>query len=650
MQQAKLGVCYYPEHWPETEWEIHAKKMCELGISQVRIAEFAWSRLEPSRGNFQWAWLDRAIATLANHSLKVILCTPTACPPKWLMDEYPEIYADDGNGVRREFGSRRHYCFSNARYRKESKRITECLAKRYAKNPAICGWQTDNEYGCHDTTLSYSASAKLEFQRWLSDKYQDIGQLNEAWGTVFWSQEYVDFATIEMPLNTVTEANPSHRLDFQRFSSAQVKAFNDEQVQVLRHAGVTEFICHNFMGNFIDFDHYDVADSLDIAAWDSYPLGFLDQAWFSDTEKNRYRRTGHPDWAAFQHDLYYGVGKGRFAVMEQQPGPVNWADFNAQPISGMVRVWAWEAIAHGAEFVSFFRFKQAPFAQEQMHAGLLCADGQPAQAWAEVEQLSKELQSIDLPPRKQAKVALVFDYVSQWMNEIQPQAKSFNALEICFSWYSALRRLGIDVDIISSSTQNLNYSLIVIPSSISLDEPGYENILNSQSQLIIGPRCGSKTSALQIPNNLAPGKLQSLLPIKIRSVDSIRNGSTIFVSDQNTEFSISRWLEDIESDLTPLYRTRDGMGVVYQNEKTTYINAWIDDEMLSHIFQSSCQKLNILGNETNSDVRLTCRGKLVFAINYGPESAIYKPDNADCLLGSEYLKAADIAIWKILDE
>ena len=134
------------------------------------------------------------------------------------------------------------------------------------------------------------------------------------------------------------------------------------------------------MGRITDFDHFDVGEDLDIASWDSYPLGFLlDRAGATETEKNNFLRQGDPDFQAFHHDLYRAVCGGRWWVMEQQPGPVNWAPYNPEPLPGMVRLWTWEAFAHGAETVSYFRWRQVPFAQEQMHSGLLQPDSAPRQ-------------------------------------------------------------------------------------------------------------------------------------------------------------------------------------------------------------------------------------------------------------------------------
>ena len=167
-----LGVCYYPEHWPEQWWRDDARRMRQLGITFVRIGEFAWSRIEPQRDQFEWEWLDRAMKVLGDAGLKIVLGTPTATPPKLLIDEFPDIVPTDHEGRKRGFGSRRHYTFSSHDYWRESARIVEKIAARYGEHPALVGWQTDNEYGCHDTIISYSAEDLKEFREWLRRRYQ----------------------------------------------------------------------------------------------------------------------------------------------------------------------------------------------------------------------------------------------------------------------------------------------------------------------------------------------------------------------------------------------------------------------------------------------------------------------------------------------
>ncbi|MGI4983555.1 MAG: beta-galactosidase, partial [Janthinobacterium lividum] len=440
-----LGVCYYPEHWPESIWRDDAQRMRELGIERVRIAEFAWSRIEPEPGVYQWEWLDRAVAVLGDAGLQVVMCTPTATPPKWLVDRHPDILAIDAQGRPRAFGSRRHYDFSSAAYHEAAAGICGAIAQRYGDHPAVAFWQTDNEYGCHHTVVSYSPAAGAGFRRWLKVRYGTIDALNRAWGTVFWSMEYRSFDEIDPPVATVTEAHPTHRLDYRRFASDEVARFNRLQVDIIRQRSPGRPIAHNFMQLFAEFDHYDVAADLDIAAWDSYPLGALEEQWFDPAIKQRWLRTGHPDFASFNHDLYRGMSRLPFWVMEQQPGPVNWADWNPAPLPGMVRLWSWEAFAHGAGCVSYFRWRQAPFAQEQMHAGLNTPDNRLDVGGSEAAQVAAEIGALrsagatevtpDARHPASGRVALVWDYESKWLFEIHPQGKDFHYPRFAFEYY-----------------------------------------------------------------------------------------------------------------------------------------------------------------------------------------------------------------------
>ena len=185
----QLGVCDYPEQISELEWQTFPERMKALGLKFVRVAEFAWSKLEPSAGDYKFEWLDRVIDALHLEGLQVVLCTPTATPPAWLARAHPEILPVDHEGRVRGFGSRRHYDYSSDVYWQESARIVEVLAKRYGQHPGVVGWQTDNEHGCHDTTRSYSPAALEKFRIWLEQLHNTVANLNEAWGASFWSQE-----------------------------------------------------------------------------------------------------------------------------------------------------------------------------------------------------------------------------------------------------------------------------------------------------------------------------------------------------------------------------------------------------------------------------------------------------------------------------
>ncbi len=641
----KLGVCYYPEHWPEEWWADDARRMAEMGLTRVRIGEFAWSRIEPEPGRYDWDWLDRAVEVLHREGLGIIMGTPTATPPKWLVDRMPDMIALDEAGRPRGFGSRRHYCFSHSGYAAECDRIVAALAERYGEHPAIVAWQTDNEYGCHDTAVSYSAAARDKFRYWLAAKYGEVSALNAAWGNVFWSMEYRSFAEIDLPNLTVTEANPAHWLDFRRFSSDQVVRFNRRQVEILREASLGRDLMHNYMGFFTQFDHHAVAADLDVASWDSYPLGFLEQFWFSDAEKLRYARQGHSDIAAFHHDLYRGLHpNGRWGVMEQQPGPVNWARYNPAPLPGMVRLWTLEAMAHGAELVSYFRWRQAPFAQEQMHAGLLRPDRSDDVAVVEVKQAHGEIVALaDRVGEPVKQVALVFDYQSDWVTDIQPQGKGFSALRQAFDWYSALRQLGLNVDIIPPGRSLDGYAMAVMPCLPIVPDGLIEQLAGLEGAILIGPRSGSKTVDFAIPAELPPGPLQALLSLKVTRVESLRPGLVETAGDRG----VSSWLEHIETALPPIRATDAGKGLLFADNNIHYLAACPDPALLKTIMAELAAKAALETMALPDDVRIRRNGELVFAFNYGLETARLKfESDPDFLLGGLDLEPAGLAVWR----
>jgi beta-galactosidase len=632
----RLGVCYYPEHWPEDWWADDARRMREMGLSRVRIGEFAWSRIEPDPGRFDWGWLDRAIDTLHSAGLGIILGTPTATPPKWLIDRHPDILPCDAHGRPRRFGSRRHYDFSSATYRREAARIVEAVVARYGLHPGVIAWQTDNEYGCHDTVESFSPEAAAAFRRWLAAKYGEVARLNAAWGTVFWSQEYRSFDEVDPPNATVTEANPAHRLDWRRFASDEVVAFNRMQADIIRAHALGRDVMHNFMGNFTAFDHHAVGRDLDVAGWDSYPLGFLDQGWDDAATKARYLRQGHPDFAGFHHDLYRGAGRGRMWVVEQQPGPVNWAPWNPAPLPGMVRLWTWEAFAHGAELVSYFRWRQAPFAQEQMHAGLTRPDRVDDVAAGEVRQVAAELRGITPTPAP-AKVALLFDYASIWLLDIQRQGRDFDPLRLAFEWYGALRGLGLDVDILPPDADLSGYRLIVAPSVPMADADLAGRLAASDAVVLMGPRSGSKTADYRIPDTLPPGPLGALLGVKVTRVESLRPG----IVEPGEPGPVLRWREHVEG--APPERT------LHANGRAHYLSAWLAPDALRKVMQGLAETAGLDPVELPEGLRLRRLGDVRFAFNYAPEAvslAGVAPPDAAYLLGGATLDPAGVAAWR----
>ena len=650
-QGPDLGVCYYPEQWPEKKWAEDAARMVALGLKWVRIAEFAWARIEPEPGHFDWGWLDRAVATLGAAGLKIILCTPTAAPPKWLVDLYPDILPVAEDGTVRKFGARRHYCFSSLRYREEAARITGAVAGRYGQNPHVHAWQTDNEYGDHDTIHSYSPAAEAAFRQWLQARYGTIDALNEAWGTSFWSMTYQGFDQIELPNNLVEEPSPTHRVDFMRFSSDQVKSFNRAQVEIIRALSPGRPVTHNYMNQHTAFDHYAVGEDLDIASWDVYPMGGLVHGRLSDTEKARYLRVGDPDQTSLNHDLYRAVGRGRMWVMEQQPGPVNWAVNNQAPADGMVRLWTWAAYAHGCEMVSYFRWRQAPFAQEQFHAGLLLPDSTPDQAWHEIAQVVAEAAALPpCGPRAQAPVAFVFDYASRWATETLPQGQNYHAGHVALDWYAAIRRLGVDVDVVGQHSDLSGYRLVVAPDLVIADPAFIERIKASGAKALFGPRAGSKTEAMQTPPNLAPGVLARLIDLRVTRVESLPDYHEEFLTIGNRRLTARRWRETVETREAVLGTFdgayRGGTPALIGNERARYLAALPTPDSLTEIMADALDWAGVARLPDLGDLRITRRAGLTFAFNYGPEPAeVPATATARFHIGARVLPPVGVAVW-----
>ncbi|KCZ93390.1 beta-galactosidase [Hyphomonas johnsonii] len=646
-----LGVCYYPEHWPEADWADDARRMRALGLDLVRIGEFAWSKIEPAPGVYTWSWLDRAIEVLHAEGLGIILCTPTATPPKWLVDLHPEILPWDKHGNPKRFGSRRHYCFSSPAYRRESARITEALARRYGDHPAVVMWQTDNEYGHHGTHESYSPDAARAFRRWLQRRYESIDSLNTAWGTAFWSQDYRSFDEVDPPNATVTESNPSQHLDYQRFSSDEICEFNREQVDILRRYSPGRRIAHNYIGDFTKLDHHAIGASLDIAAWDSYPIGLLSEGDASEADKAHWLHHGHPDFAAFNHDVFRQCS-AQWGVMEQQPGPVNWATHNAAPAPGMVRLWTWEAFAHGAEFVSYFRWRQAPFAQEQMHAGLLLPDRQETAVLKEVALVSSERDTIGTPETTLARVAIVLDYPSLWQQEIQPQGRSGSALKLARALYSGCRKLGLDVDIIPQGADMSAYALIILPSVSILDAEMCGRLRDSGASVLAMPLTGSRTCDGHIPENLSPGPYANLLPMQVRVFESLPPYVKIGVNLDGQAFSGSLWRESVTSIAQALAVFENGEPAWLRNERMHYLACWPDEPFLLHVLRRICREEDLEVRDTGRDLRLRRAGNIQFAFNYGSDAidlaCVGAPEKgADYLIGARVMQGAGVAAWRI---
>lgn len=535
----KFGVCYYPEHWPEARWAEDAQLMHTAGIELVRIAEFAWAKMEPTAGHYDWDWLDRVIDTLAAAGHRVVLGTPTAAPPVWLTQAHPEILRVDANGRSRAHGTRRHYCPNSPIYRRESRRIVTAMAQRYGSHPTVIGWQIDNEMGGGHTARCYCEHCAQAFQDWLQAHYDLLDAVNEAWGTAFWSQTYIDWAQIRPPTDDIDKKNPSYVLDYYRFASDSFVAYQQEQIDILRQHAPDHFVTHNFMGLYRDLDQFDLARMLDFVTWDNYPTGNSERwrqmlsAPGKDTDHDHTAYAydvGDPMVTAMAHALTRGLKEGPFWVMEQQCGQINWGQVNPGVRAGTPRLWAWHALAEGAEALVYFRWRATLFAQEQYHSGLLRHDGSPDVGWEDQQALLAEKALLDVVANEPltAQIALLVDFSDLWALQLQPHRADFGYLRHLYVYYQALQRLGMSVNLVPVTTDLSGYKLVIAPTLHLADAAKAAHLqmyVQQGGTLLLGVRSGFKTTSNMVTDQPLPGALRVLAGVRVTSWQSLPAGA-----------------------------------------------------------------------------------------------------------------------------
>jgi beta-galactosidase len=409
------------------------------------------------------------------------------------------------------------------------------------------------------------------------------------------------------------------------------------------------------MGFFGEFDHHAMGRDLDLASWDSYPLGHTDSTSFIDLdERLRWARSGHPDIAAFHHDLYRGIGRGRFGVMEQQAGPVNWAPWNPVPQAGQVRAWTWEAFAHRAEFVCYFRWRQLPYAQEQMHSGLHDSDDHVTPGGEEAACVASELPAVCAALTEEAPtpapVALVLDYTSHWMIEIQRQGADASYFGDAFALYGAARRLGLDVDIVGPDAPLDDRALVLVPTLLAADDTFARRLAASSGQVVIGARSGSKTGDFHIADGLPPGPLAQHAGLRVRSVESLRPGLSLGVRGAALQGHARAWREHVEPapDTEVLARFEDGGAAVLRRGRMRYLAATFDNDLLDAIVGAAARDAGLSTAPLPVGLRLRRRGRVQFAFHSGPGRArVPAPAGATWLLGGPDLDPAGVAAWVV---
>ena len=475
----KLGAAYYPDYISDTptltrrvatgelfllnrEERLREdfERMTAQGIHTIRMGEFCWATIEPQRGQWRPEIFLQALDLAYKHNIEVIFCTPTATPPKLLIDEFPDILPVTRNGQRIPFGSRRHYDFHHPEFQKESRRITELFAREFGNHPAVTMWQTDNEFGCHNSVFLFTEHSKNGFRNWLKNKYgNEIEKLNDEWFTCFWSQHYRNFDEIELPLNSWADQNPHLELDFRRFSNEALCRFQLEQIQILRSLSPGREITHNLMTLYTDLCPWGAGADLDTIGFDHYQM-----------EQNP-----HPVTSAWQFALMRSIKNKPFMILEQQPLQVNWQPTNRRFSFDWLFLWGMQSAFQGSNAMLYFSWQRMAGGCEQYHDGVVPHDVRIPQSQQEKLIVAKNNIFSDMSnrfaltelPQAQRDVLVVYDSESLWSHEITSQSVHYSTRKQMdlITQYCLQNALGfwLSPSLETEKTRLSEYKMIVLP-------------------------------------------------------------------------------------------------------------------------------------------------------------------------------------------
>jgi beta-galactosidase len=535
-----FGVPYYPEHWTTAEWLDDPSRMSAAGVNCVRMGEFAWDIMEPDEGVYDFAFFDEHVNRLGGVGIASILCTPTATPPIWLTRKYPDMLRVDINGRRMEPGTRQHCCTTSPTFRDFGRKITSAMAAHFAANPHVIGWQTDNELNCH-FSLCYCQACQDAFIQWCRQKYQgDIKALNAAWGAAFWAMSFRDFDEIILPYDRPARHNPGHVLDYKRFVSDTVCQFQREQVAILRPANAKWFVTHNGIMGHIDYAKF--AQDLDFMGIDLYP-GF-DPA--------------EPHWTSWVTDLTRSFA-GNVIVPELESGPGGQVDLVLPtPPPGQMRLWAYQAIAHGADGVLHFRWRSCRFGAEEYWCGVLDHDNKPRRRYEEFSHEGNELRHIGceiLGTSVHVEAAVLSEYEQEQAHAAMP-LRTPGPADQARTAHKELWRRKLPVGVVEASDSFAGLKLIVVPSFTMLDSGLAERLrafVQGGGTLLATAWTGTRDRSNRITSLTPPGLLSDLFGVEVDEFGLLGEGENALVfADSCTAPARARYEKLLVDGATPV--------------------------------------------------------------------------------------------------
>ena len=645
------GGDYNPEQWPEEIWADDMRLLKEANIDIVTLNVFSWAALQPSEETYDFSKLDKIMEMVRDNGLQVCLATSTGAHPAWMAKKYPDILRTEFNGLKRKFGGRHNSCPNSPTYEKYSVRLAQKIAERYRDYNNIVAWHISNEFGGE----CYCENCEKAFRVWLKKKYQTIENVNRAWNTAFWGHTFYDWDEIVLP-NLLSEHFEQDRsqfqgitVDYKRFNSESILECYKREYDTLKAITPDIPITTNLMGFYKPLDYKMWAKYMDVVSWDNYPSN-----------------EDSPAQIAMSHDLMRGINGGEpFLLMEQTPSVTNWLPYNALKRPGVMRLWSYQAVAHGSDSVMFFQMRRTVGACEKLHGAVIDHVGtNETRVFREVKALGAELKELGeqtLGAVTDAKAAIYFDWDNWWAIECSagPNCDLKYKDEI-YNYYQALYKLNIPVDIVGPEDDLGKYQLLIAP-ILYMTKTGYDEkirtFVKNGGTFVTTFFSGIADEHDLIVTGGYPGKLRDIMGIWVEESDALPSGAdnhfTYRVKDYPAKLlcdlshlegaeALSVYEEDFYAQMPAITKNQFGDGRAY------YVATRSNEEFYQTLMADICEECGVeslLAPQENLEVtmRRNENGRFLFLLNHADREQETVMTEAGCgLLEKQEYAAGDV--------
>jgi beta-galactosidase len=589
------GADYNPEQWPEETWDEDVQLMQKAGVNIATLPVFGWGNLQLDEETWNFDWLDKVIDKLHAGGIRICLATATAAVPPWIDQKYPDVLRVDGDGRKQHHGGRHTFCPHSDNFRRLSTGLARKMAERYGKHPAVLLWHISNEYG----QKCYCEKCSAAFREWLKQRYGTLDEVNHRWNMAFWGQTYTDWSQIEAPITIAQRSFQGLLIDYDRFASDSILECCKAEAAVLRELTPNLPITTNMMGAFKPLDYHRWAKELDVISWDSYPP-----------------RNAPPFDTAFKHALMRGLKEGQpWMLMEQTPSQQNWQPYNSLKRPGVMRLWSYQAMAHGADSVMYFQWRRSPGAQEMLHGAVVeHAARTDARVFQEVSALGAELVALGdktLETRVEADVAILFDWDNWWAVEYS-SGPSIEAKypAACVEVYGSLHDLNITTDIVSPFADLSPYRVVIAP-MLKMVKPGFSEAISAFVEAG-GTFLTTYFSGIvdetdrSFPNGY-PGPLAKLLGIWVEEIDALSPGETNAVTYRHEHFDCGSFCDRIRLEGAEALGTYEkefyaGEPAITRNGRSYYVGTKLTPDGWRKLLSDICREAGALPCFLNAPV------------------------------------------------